>query len=329
VVAVGVEIRRGPPPPAHCRFRPPATGTLLIWEILEYCNLLCTHCCTDSGPTLPRTSKVSTEDAFAVLDALPGLGVASVVFSGGEPFFRHDFVELLEHADSTRLNMFVNTNGFKVDPTVARRVASAGVRRLTVSIDGHNADLHNAVRGHPASFARACRAARSCVEEGVDVRVSGVITPDLVPHLEEYVAMVHDLGVREAVVSTAFPAGRAARHPEIHVPAGDELEATLDDLARRYRERGFTLDFNLTADAGDESLAPTSCEAGRRILHMTADGDVSGCSWLYKLDPARFRLGNVTEQPLERILTRVSAVIDPLLALTEGCPLPHVPAVAP
>ena len=45
--------------------------------------------------------------------------------------------------------------------------------------------------------------------------------------------------------------------------------------------------------------------------------------------PDRFRLGNVTEQPLERILTRVPAVIDPLLATTDGCPLPHVAAVAP
>lgn len=309
----------------RCRFRPPETTRVLIWEVIEYCNLQCLHCCTNSGPTLPRKSPVSTGVAVDLVRALPDVGVSHIVFSGGEPFFRDDFVQILEAADPTRLDMFVNTNGYLVNQAVARRVAAAGLRRLTISLDGHNAQLHNEIRRHPKSFDRAVQAVRQCVAAGVPVRVSGVITPGLVEHVGEWVELVYSLGARVAVLNTMFPVGRGASHPQLVVAPSRDLIARLDSLRVEYARSGFDLDFGLD---GRESPAPTTCTAGYNILHLTATGDVSGCSWLYKLDPGRFTLGNVTRSSIADILVRVPEVTDPLVADGPGCPLSRVPAAA-
>lgn len=309
----------------RCRFRPPERGRGLIWEVIEYCNLQCLHCCTDSGPWLPRKSQMSTEVAIRFLRQLPSAGVTEVMFSGGEPFFRADFVDLLEAADSSALEMTVNTNGYLVNRETARRVAGAGLRQLTISLDGHNAELHNSIRKHPKAFHRAVTAIGECVEAGAPVRVSGVITPGLVDHVEEWVALVHSLGARFAVLNTMFPVGRAAQNPDLLVPSTQgDLVARLDEMRCKYADLGFDLDFGLD---GRESPAPTTCTAGYRILHLAPNGDLSGCSWLYKLNPERFTLGNVITTSVERILSRVPEVTDPLVASHgPGCPLGGVQA---
>lgn len=309
----------------RCRFRPPERSRGLIWEVIEYCNLQCLHCCTDSGPWLPRKSPVTTQVAIRLLHQLPSAGVTDVMFSGGEPFFRADFVELLEAADSSALEMSVNTNGYLVNREVARRVAGAGLRQLTISLDGHNAELHNKIRKHPKAFQRAVTAISECVEAGVPVRVSGVITPEMVDHVEEWVDLVYSLGARVAVLNTMFPVGRAAQNPDLVVrPSEGDLIARLDELRHRYAGLGFDLDYGLD---GRESPAPTTCTAGYRILHLAPNGDLSGCSWLYKLDPERFTLGSVITTPIDRILARVPEVTDPLVAAYgPGCPLSGVQA---
>lgn len=310
----------------RCRFRPPQRTRVLIWEVIDYCNLQCLHCCTDSGPWLPRKSAVTTELAIRLLRQLPSVGVSDIVFSGGEPFFRADFVELLEAADSSTLEMFVNTNGYLVNRETARRVAGAGLRRLTISLDGHNDEVHNRIRRHPKAFQRAVNAISECVDAGVPVRVSGVITPDMVDHVEEWVELVYSLGARVAVLNTMFPVGRGAQNLELVVrPRDGDLIPQLDALRRRYADLGFDLDYGLD---GRESPAPTSCTAGYQILHLAANGDLSGCSWLYKLDRERFTLGSVTTTPIDKILDRVPEVTDPLVADGPGCPLSRVHATS-
>lgn len=251
----------------RCRFRPPQRTRVLIWEVIDYCNLQCLHCCTDSGPWLPRKSAVTTEIAIRLLRNLLSVGVSDIVFSGGEPFFRTDFVEMLEAADSSTLEMFVNTNGYLVSRETARRVASAGLRRLTISLDGHNAEVHNRIRKHPKAFRRAVNAISECVDAGVPVRVSGVITPDLVDHVEEWIELVYSLGARVAVLNTMFPVGRGAQNLELVV-----RPRTATSLLGWMRYVGATRISALTWTLGWTDASPPR----RRRARL----DTRSCTWL-------------------------------------------------
>src|SRR5262249_49203329 len=72
-------------------------GPLIAWiEITRACNLPCKHCYINAGKA--RRHELSTDEVKRLLDDLKAHGVFCVVFLGGEPFIRPDFLELVRYA---------------------------------------------------------------------------------------------------------------------------------------------------------------------------------------------------------------------------------------
>lgn len=308
-----------------CRFRHPPKGAMVIWELTRYCNLACLHCCTDSDPRVKRDGDLSTDVIRQAITEMLDLDVREFFFSGGEPLTRPDFTDLVASIDGGRADVFANTNGYYLSADVARRLATTALRRMTISIDGSRADIHAKLRGKPTSYDRAITAVRSCLTQGVPVRVSHVAAAPNLHGVEEFVRQMVDLGVDQIVVNTVFPAGRAARHPELLLDSDQSaaLEQRLHLLRAECREVGVDLDFSLGAGASDD--VPAGCPAGRQVLYIAADGSVSGCSWLYKLDPERFTAGNLHDEPFSAIAARLRRP-NTEFASHEGCPLPLLTA---
>jgi MoaA/NifB/PqqE/SkfB family radical SAM enzyme len=304
-----------------CRFRHPPEGAMVIWEITRWCNLACTHCCTNSDPQISRTLDLTTDAIRAAIADMTDYGVREFFFSGGEPMSRPDFVDIITAIDPDRADAFVNTNGYYLDTDIAHQLASTALRRVTVSIDGHTPLIHARFRGKPASHDKAVGAVRACRTAGLPVRVSHVVGTPNVDHVEEFVTTMIDLGVDSIVVNTAFPAGRAAEHPEIMLPAARviELEARLSLLRDQCRTGGVTLDFSMGQPEADD--VPRGCPAGTRVLYVAADGTVSGCSWLHKINPSRFGVGNLNHRPFTSMVDGLRAQ-NAAFADHETCPLP-------
>ena len=104
---------------------------LLQWHITERCNLGCRHCYQAAQPVeeLPYTSLLEILRQFTQLLArwrqetdrrIP----AQVTLTGGEPFLREDFFELVETlAEQRRAFRFaILTNGTQIDADVARHL---------------------------------------------------------------------------------------------------------------------------------------------------------------------------------------------------------------
>src|SRR4029453_1462662 len=76
-----------------CPYRRTASGRLrIVWEITNRCNLNCRHCFVDIN--VPARL-LTTEECLAVIDEIACLPVGKVMFTGGEPFARRDFVQVL------------------------------------------------------------------------------------------------------------------------------------------------------------------------------------------------------------------------------------------
>jgi len=132
----------------------PLLGTLVV---TYRCDLACAMC--DLPARGDRGRELDTDGLRGVLDGLADLGVVGVGVTGGEPLLRRDLPALLRHGRRRGLLMHVNTNGSLVTADTAAVFEDAGVSSVNLSLDGPDAETHDALRGRPGSFDRVVRAA--------------------------------------------------------------------------------------------------------------------------------------------------------------------------
>src|SRR5271156_2760796 len=135
----------------------------LTWELTYACNLACVHCLSSSGKRDPR--ELSTRQCKDIIDELERMQVFYVNIGGGEPTVRPDFWELVDYATAHSVGVKFSTNGVKLDPAAAARLAASDYVDVQISLDGATADVNDAVRG-PGSYATALRAMANLAEAG-------------------------------------------------------------------------------------------------------------------------------------------------------------------
>ena len=117
----------------------------LTWELTYACNLACVHCLSSSGKRDPR--ELSTRQCKDVIDELQRMQVFYVNIGGGEPTVRPDFWELVDYATAHQVGVKFSTNGVRITPEVAARLAASDYVDVQISLDGATAEVNDAVRG--------------------------------------------------------------------------------------------------------------------------------------------------------------------------------------
>ena len=80
----------------------------LDWEITGGCNLRCKHCIVSANGDV--SSDIEFDDVINFLEKLRDYKV-SINFTGGEPFFRKDFMSILDYCIKNNIKVQVITNG--------------------------------------------------------------------------------------------------------------------------------------------------------------------------------------------------------------------------
>src|SRR6201981_1461250 len=159
----------------------------LTWELTYACNLSCVHCLSSSGRRDP--GELSTAECKRVIDELERMQVFYVNIGGGEPTVRPDFWELVDYATAHHVGVKFSTNGLRITPEVARKLACSDYIDVQISLDGATAAVHDAVRGG-GSYARATRARENPAAAGFpDAKISVVVTRHNVGQLDEFAAL--------------------------------------------------------------------------------------------------------------------------------------------
>lgn len=85
---------------------------------------------------IPREELLSFEELDRVVRAFRDLGVTKLRITGGEPLLRRDFPDLMRRLASIGelKDIAATTNGVLL-PRLARELAAAGLRRVTISLD--------------------------------------------------------------------------------------------------------------------------------------------------------------------------------------------------
>lgn len=191
----------------------------LFWECTLRCNLACRHCGSDCR-TDPGVKDMPAEDFLRVLDeeVTPHVDPAGVlvILSGGEVLVRDDLERIGSEIARRGYPWGMVTNGLALTPERLHGLIRAGLRTISVSLDGFERE-HNRIRRNPASFARAMDAVRHIVREPeLAFDVVTCVTEPLVPQLEAF---------RDRLVAEGCAIGGSSRSSLRDAPKATERSA--------------------------------------------------------------------------------------------------------
>ena len=259
----------------------------LTWELTYACNLSCVHCLSSSGRRDPR--ELSTAQCKAVIDELEAMQVFYVNIGGGEPTVRSDFWELVDYATAHHVGVKFSTNGVKITPKVAGRLAASDYVDVQISLDGATAEVNDAVRG-AGSYDTALRAMRNLRDAGFgQFKISVVMTRHNVGQLDEFKAIADSFGA-QLRITRLRPSGRGADvWDELHPTAAQQRELYEWLLARGEDVLTGDSFFHL-AGFGQQLPGLNLCGAGRVVCLIDPVGDVYACPFAIH---DQFLAGNV------------------------------------
>jgi mycofactocin biosynthetic radical S-adenosylmethionine protein MftC len=246
----------------------------LTWELTYACNLSCVHCLSSSGRRDP--AELSTAECKRVIDELERMQVFYVNIGGGEPTVRPDFWALVDYATSHHVGVKFSTNGLKITPDVARKLAGTEYVDVQISLDGATAEINDAVRG-PGSYAMAIRAMQNLADACfADFKISVVMTRHNVGQLDGFKAIADSFG-GQLRITRLRPSGRGADvWDQLHPTSAQQRQ--IYEWLLAHGERVLTGDsFFHLAGYGQELPGLNMCGAGRVVCLIDPVGDVYAC----------------------------------------------------
>ncbi|MEG1699755.1 MAG: TIGR04133 family radical SAM/SPASM protein [Alistipes sp.] len=269
--------------------------TTLFWECTLRCNLSCRHCGSDCRID-PGVADMPLEDFLKVLDEelTPHVNPADVliIFSGGEVLVRSDLERAGAEVARRGYPWGMVTNGMALTPTRFRSLIDAGLRSISVSLDGFEPQ-HNYIRRNPLSYQRAWEAIRLIVREpGLAYDVVTCVTGALIPQLEAFCELLIAEGVRSWRLFSIFPMGRAKDDASLRMTDAQFRE--LMEFIRRTRKKGrievsYACEGFLGGYEAEVRDLFYQCAAGVSVASIRVDGAISGCTSIR----ANFHQGNI------------------------------------
>lgn len=167
------------------------------FKVTHVCSLKCDFC----NVWREKTSDLSKEDVFKVIDNIANSSIIVLSLEGGDPLVRKDLGEILQYAHQKPFYLFFTTNGHLLDKRPMKEYGKH-IDYLHISIDeGH---------GNLAFFDRL----EEFQSYGPEICIQIVVTRETLPALEEKVKRVYEVNARTVVMPACHLDGTDDFYPD-------------------------------------------------------------------------------------------------------------------
>lgn len=180
--------------------------SLIFWELTKSCNLRCIHCRATAGAG-HSPEELNAKEAHEFIDDIAEHFKPILVLTGGEPLHRADVFDIASYAAGKGLPVALATNGTLITPDVAKKIKDAGIRRVSVSLDGSNAATHDTFRGIFGAFDKSLRGIKNLKEEGVSFQINTTLTKSNKKELSKIYELSRSLGADAFHLFMLVPTG--------------------------------------------------------------------------------------------------------------------------
>lgn len=285
--------------PLHC-----------VWEITLACDLGCGHCGSRAG--VARPDELSTKEALEVVDQLAELGLQEITLIGGEAYLRDDWGEIAAAIVDRGMLCTMTTGARNLDAKRVERAAEAGIKAISISIDGLER-THDVLRGAKGAWKSAVAAAERIKDTPILLGTNTQINRLTMPELPALADLLVEIGSRAWQIQLTVPMGRAADRPQLLLQPYDLLELypllvwikqTRLEPAGIHLQPGNNIGYfgpyeHLLRYGGDKGAVWDGCQAGTRVLGLEADGKIKGCP---SLPSTKFTGGNIRDLSIAEVV---------------------------
>jgi radical SAM protein len=177
---------------------------------------------------------LTTAEGFRLIDQVRSFGDVPPLFvlTGGDPMRRPDLVDLVRYATDAGLHVALTPSGTAA-VTRARLAAlrDAGLKRVAVSLDGPDAETHDAFRRVRGSYQWTMRIIEAVTELGLPLQINTTVGRLTYPHLEAMAERVRQLPIALWAVFFLIATGRGAALDQITAAECERVLLFLHDLS--------------------------------------------------------------------------------------------------
>jgi len=285
--------------------------TSLFLAITGKCNLNCKHC--NVGDHQNRNYfELSTEQWLNFFSEMERLKIFRCRISGGEPFMRKDFFDLLDDLQKRNIWVDINTNGILITEEKAKRLSRYKyIGNIMVSLDGSNPETYESIRGK-GTFQHAMRGIKYLSRyNGRRVSFYCSLGRTNVHDMENMIIFVNQLPVSGIKFNFIMPGGNANQYLRYLSLTDEERRKTsfkLFELSEKYNKISGTVldtyemfkDFEKKFNKYGKPFPPPApvrgCNTVRTEVTVRFEGNVTPCDRL-----SHMVCGNILQQPLEDI----------------------------
>lgn len=263
-------------------YREPQLRQLFL-ELTLQCNENCFHCGSSCTPQRPA-DLLTVEEYRAILEQVKedfDLSRLMLCITGGEPLLRKDFFEILGYAHELGYHWGMTSNATLITRDVAHKLAEAGMRTISVSIDGLR-ETHDRLRGLPGGYDAAMRGIQNLLDEGAfqAVQVTTVVNHENICELDQLFEIIDGLDIDSWRVINLEPIGRALQWPGRMLTKEDYLR--LFSFIREKRQAGYPVQYGCSHYLGPDWERELRdwywlCNAGIYTASIMANGDIGAC----------------------------------------------------
>jgi uncharacterized protein len=293
-------------------------------NITSRCNLACKYCsvsASSQGYDMPISTAIAAVKEFVARGKQLNSKELEIVFSGGEPTLRLDYIEEVirvaqkEIADGVlKLSPRILTNGLFSPQQIAPM--SKLFREIQISWDG-DGDDNPRYGSRPSIAQHVWENLLALLSANMPISVLTVVSAENYLHLPQIVEKLYDAGVRHMFLALEDSLGRATGRNAV-LDYGRLAEIYLG-IWRNYQAKG--LEINLTG-TDVHSISPFPCSVPVPNYSVAPDGTISACTIAFN-DPSEhaklFQIGNLSNDRLTLNSEHMLSVRKYSVLNMEGC----------
>ncbi|MEN8700482.1 GTP 3',8-cyclase MoaA [Bacillus infantis] len=290
-------------------------------SVTDKCNLRCTYCMPAEifGPGyafMPKDQLLSFEEIEKLASVFAkAFGIQKFRLTGGEPLMRKDLPQLVEKLSSIPGvdDIAMTTNGILL-PRYAKELKSAGLRRVSISLDSLDDDLFGKINGRGIKVDQVLKGIDAAADAGLKVKINmvvqkGVNDKHVIPMAKFFKEKGHALRFIEFMdvgntnqwnMDTVYTKKDILRDIAEVLPFQPGPPNYPGEVAKRYVYEGSEAEFGIISSVTDAFCS--SCNRAR----LSAEGKLYTCLFSsagHNLkEPLR---AGKTDDELQRIITGI------------------------